>query len=139
MLSPLARRGCTQSLANSSMIAGIAKHMSLHVGLWAAGCVLLLGGICILDGLLPTRSGGPNPSWTEVFIGSVVVACSWYIRVSFMRAMARERQSMLMASVAPHAGQPFAPHEPPPRVSVSGAADNRRLDSPPAPGSGGGR
>ena len=36
-------------------------------------------------------------------------------------------------------GQPVAPHEPPPRVSVPGAPDDRTLDSLPAPGSSGGR
>jgi hypothetical protein len=36
-------------------------------------------------------------------------------------------------------GEPVAPHEPPPRASVSDASDDRTLDPPPAPGSGGGR
>jgi hypothetical protein len=35
--------------------------------------------------------------------------------------------------------QPVAPHEPPPRASVSDAPDDRTLDSLPAPGSSGGR
>jgi hypothetical protein len=35
--------------------------------------------------------------------------------------------------------QPVAPHEPPPRASVSDASDDRTLDSLPAPGSSGGR
>jgi hypothetical protein len=36
-------------------------------------------------------------------------------------------------------GEPVAPHEPPPRASVSDAPDDRTLDSLPAPGSSGGR
>jgi hypothetical protein len=35
--------------------------------------------------------------------------------------------------------EPVAPHEPPPRPSVSDTLDDRTLDSLPAPGSGGGR
>lgn len=35
--------------------------------------------------------------------------------------------------------EPVAPHEPPPRASVSDAPDNRTLDSQPAPDSSGGR
>jgi hypothetical protein len=148
------------------MIISTAKHMSLHFGLWCAGCLLLLGGLCIFDGLLPIRSAGPSPSWAEVLIGLVIVACSWCIRVSVMRSLARERQSTLTAAVMPEdsvvaelgdgrvprlgparpkeqerarPGQPVAPPEPPPRGSVPDAHDDRTLDSLPAPGSGGGR
>jgi hypothetical protein len=42
-------------------------------------------------------------------------------------------------SLTPSNAEPVAPHEPPPRASVSDAPDERTLDSLPAPGSSGGR
>jgi hypothetical protein len=53
-------------------------------------------------------------------------------RCSGIRVVRSAYQDMLPA-------QPAAPHEPPPRASVSDAPDDRTLDSLPAPGSSGGR
>ncbi len=44
-----------------------------------------------------------------------------------------------IARNTPQNAEPVAPHEPPPRASVSDAPDDRTLDSLPAPDSGGGR
>jgi hypothetical protein len=55
--------------------------------------------------------------------------CVLAIAASWESMMSREQKN----------AEPVAPHEPPPRVSVSDASDNRTLDSLPAPGSSGGR
>jgi hypothetical protein len=55
--------------------------------------------------------------------------CVLAIAASWESIMSREQKS----------AEPVAPHEPPPRVSVSDVPDNPTLDSLPAPGSSGGR
>lgn len=45
------------------------------------GVVLLVVGILFAaDGLLPLRSGGPNPSWVEFMIGAVICIVGWLFR-----------------------------------------------------------
>lgn len=44
-----------------------------------------IGVLFIIDGLLPMRSDGPNPSWREVTAGSVTVI----VGVSLLRSVRR--------------------------------------------------
>lgn len=38
------------------------------------GILMTLGGLFVVDGLLPTKSIGPNPMWPEVLMGLIVLA-----------------------------------------------------------------
>ena len=38
------------------------------------GILMTLGGIFVVDGLLPTKSIGPNPMWHEVLLGLILFA-----------------------------------------------------------------
>ncbi len=45
------------------------------------GLLAMLAGIALLlDGLLPTRSHGPNPSWLEVVVGFVMGLAGYVVR-----------------------------------------------------------
>jgi uncharacterized membrane protein len=45
------------------------------------GLLAMLAGIALLvDGLLPTRSHGPNPSWLEVMVGVFMVLAGFVVR-----------------------------------------------------------
>ena len=48
--------------------------------------LLVLGILLVLDGLLPTRSDGPNPSWLVATVGVVLCVAGWMLRRAAFRA-----------------------------------------------------
>jgi len=38
--------------------------------------VMILGLFLLVDGILPTRSAPPNPSWLEIIIGTICLGSS---------------------------------------------------------------
>jgi hypothetical protein len=48
---------------------------------------MVLGLLIAVDGLLPMRSVGPNPSWIEFVLGIVICSVGWFVRrLSFRKA-----------------------------------------------------
>jgi hypothetical protein len=41
---------------------------------------IFVGAITLIDGLLPTRSLGPNPSIIEVIFGAIILVLGLYMR-----------------------------------------------------------
>ena len=50
--------------------------------------IMLAGGALFLDGLLPLRSHGANPSWLEVVAGLVIGGGGFLLRRFARRALA---------------------------------------------------
>ena len=55
----------------------VYRPLAAVVGLLA----MLAGAGLLVDGLLPSRSNGPNPSWAEVIFGLVVTMSGAAIRL----------------------------------------------------------
>jgi hypothetical protein len=41
---------------------------------------MMCGALFAVDGLLPVRSVGPNPSWLEFVLGAVICSVGWFVR-----------------------------------------------------------
>lgn len=56
--------------------------------------VMLAGGTLLLDGLLPLRSHGANPSWLEVIVGLLIIGAGFLLRHFARRASVNRSETV---------------------------------------------
>jgi hypothetical protein len=66
------------------------SHLSSRLLLIGGVALLVFGVLIFADGLLPTRSAGPNSSWFEIVTGIVLCIVGWLLRRALLPKTGRD-------------------------------------------------